>query len=194
MIELSMAIAKITNLNIKLRSFEYLLYKFVGWYEAEKGISDPSHAQFLTEFTRLKVLKLLFLVSAVNEGHDLLCIFNKFYAMRHGPVEGEIYDAMVNEKFSFIQFKDRTTSFIKPFELWNFDDLAEDKKSLLDSSIASLFNKNSSIILYPAKMLVDITHKWISWQSAYMMAQMLNKGSQLMDVSLIREDTKYYTK
>lgn len=43
-------------------------------------------------------------------------------------------------------------------------------------------------------MLVDITHKWISWQSAYMMAQMLNKGSQLMDVSLIREDTKYYTK
>ena len=189
-----MAFAEITKLDKKLRSFEYLLYKFIGWFEKEKGITDNSHTLFLADFTRLKVLKLLFLVSAVNEDNDLLSIFDKFYAMRHGPVESEIYDAMVNEKFRFIQFKDRTTSFKQPFESWTFEDLSPQDKLLLDSAITSLSNKNSSIILYPAMTLVDITHKWISWQSAYMMAQMLNKGSQLMDVSLIREDAKYYTK
>ncbi|MDO3391753.1 DUF4065 domain-containing protein [Bacteroides sp. ET489] len=189
-----MAFAKVTKLDKKLRSFEYLLYKFIGWFEKEKRITDDSHALFLADFTRLKVLKLLFLVSAVNEGNDLLSIFDKFYAMRHGPVESEIYDAMVNEKFRFIQFKDRTTSFKQPFDTWAFEDLSSEDKCLLDSAIESLFDKNSSIILYPAMTLVDITHKWISWQSAYMMALMLNKGSQLMDVSLIREDTKYYTK
>lgn len=189
-----MAIAKITKLDKKLRSFEYLLYKFIGWFEKENDINDDSHSLFLAEFTRLKVLKLLFLVSAVNEGNDLLSIFDKFYAMRHGPVESEIYDAMVNEKFRFIQFKDRTTSFRQPLESWTFDDLTPADIFLLDSSVNSLCAKNSSLISYSAMTLVDITHKWISWQSAYMMAQMLNKGSQLMDVSLIREDTKYYTK
>ena len=181
-----MTIGLLKKNKIKLLSFEYLLYRFMIWYEEDQQITDASHRKFLSEFSRLKVLKLLFLVAAIQDDckKDLLTIFDKFYAMQHGPVESDIYNAMVKDDFTFFRFKDRQTTF-KTDLAFNFDSIEKDN---LDRSIKLLRDINPRIVSYSAMDLVEITHKWISWKSSYMVAQMLGKGSQLMPTDLIKND------
>lgn len=185
-----MAIGFLEKYKIKLLSFEYLLYQFMLWYEDDQKITDSSHSKFLSEFSRLKVLKLLFLVAAIQDDqkNDLLSVFDKFYAMQHGPVESDIYNAMVKDDFTFFRFKDRKTTF-KPDSTFNFDSI---EKNNLDRAVDLLKEKNPKIVSYSAMDLVEITHKWISWKSSYMVAQMLGKGSQLMPSNLIKNDNKFF--
>ncbi|MCI6051267.1 type II toxin-antitoxin system antitoxin SocA domain-containing protein [Phocaeicola plebeius] len=187
-----MAIGLLNKNKIKLLSFEYLLYHFMIWYEEDQKISDTSHHKFLSEFSRLKALKLLFLVAAIQDDcqKDLLPIFDKFYAMQHGPVESDIYNAMVRDDFKYFRFQNRQTSF-KEQVFSGFEEI-ENKRSL-DNAIYLLKKANPKIVSYPAMELVDITHKWISWKSAYMVAQMLGKGSQLMPTDLIKNDHQFFT-
>lgn len=176
----------------KIISFEYLLYKFMQWYEEFYHITDEAHLQFLHEFSRLKALKLLFLVSAVesNNGNNLLFLFDKFYAMRHGPVESEIYKAMVDDELKYFRFQNRQTSLKKNIdsELINLDN-----RQCLDAAVLLLKEANPKIISYPAMDLVEVTHKWISWKSAYMVAQMHGKGSQFMPSELIKDGNKFFS-
>ena len=62
----------------------------------------------------------------------------------------------------------------------------------IDLSIKVLRDKNESIVLYNSFDLVEITHKWESWQIALDIAQILGKRSELMSVSSIRNDSKYF--
>lgn len=187
-----MGITILENIKVKLISFEYLLFQFMKWYEEVQQITDSSHTKFLSEFSRLKVLKLLFLVSAIQDdkGRDLLSIFDKFYAMQHGPVESDIYNAMVNDSFTYFRFKNRETTLKKypDFALENISN-----RDCLDYAISLLRKANSEIVSYPVMDLVEITHKWISWKSAYMVAQMLGKGSQSMSSELIKNGNKFFS-
>lgn len=176
----------------KFSSFEYLLYRFMLWYEELNHINDEAHHQFLREFSRLKSLKLLFLVSAIKdeEGNNLLSLFNNFYAMQHGPVESDIYNAMVHDTFEYFKFQNRQTSFKKQ----TLSDLEKiENKECLDNAISLLREANPDIVSYPAMDLVDITHKWISWKSAYMVAQMLGKGSQFMPTEMIENSNEFFS-
>lgn len=182
----------VDKLHTKLVSFEYLLYKFMDWYEEYYQIKDETHQQFLHEFSRLKALKLLFLVSAIedNNGCNLLTLFDKFYAMQHGPVESDIYNAMVNDSFIYFRFKNRETT-LKKYPDYNLKDI--DNKENLNYAVSLLKQANHKIISYSAIELVEITHKWISWKSAFMVAQMLGKGSQLMSSELIKGGNKFFS-
>lgn len=162
------------------------------WYEELNHINDEAHHQFLREFSRLKSLKLLFLVSAIKdeEGNNLLSLFNNFYAMQHGPVESDIYNAMVHDTFEYFKFQNRQTSFKKQ----TLSDLEKiENKECLDNAISLLREANPDIVSYPAMDLVDITHKWISWKSAYMVAQMLGKGSQFMPTEMIENSNEFFS-
>lgn len=176
----------------KFISFEYLLYRFMQWYEELNHINDETHHQFLCEFTRLKALKLLFLVSAIRDrnGNNLLYLFNNFYAMQHGPVESDIYNAMVQDSFRYFRFQNRQTSF-KQQTLSELEHI--ENRECLDNAISSLRQANSEIVSCPAMDLVEITHKWISWKSAYMVAQMLGKGSQFMPTEMIENSNEFFS-
>lgn len=176
----------------KFISFEYLLYRFMNWYEELNHINDEAHHQFLREFTRLKALKLLFLVSAIRDsnGNNLLSLFNNFYAMQHGPVESDIYNAMVHNTFKYFKFQNRQTSF-KQQKLSDLEHI--ENRECLDNAISSLRQANSKIVSCPAMDLVEITHKWISWKSAYMVAQMLGKGSQFMPTEMIENSNEFFS-
>lgn len=95
---------------------------------------------------------------------------------------------MVKDDFTFFRFKDRQTTF-KTDLAFNFDSIEKDN---LDRSIKLLRDINPRIVSYSAMDLVEITHKWISWKSSYMVAQMLGKGSQLMPTDLIKNDNKFF--
>lgn len=176
----------------KFISFEYLLYRFMLWYEELNHINDETHHQFLREFSRLKSLKLLFLVSAIKDedGKNLLSLYNNFYAMQHGPVESDIYNAMVHDTFEYFRFQNRQTSLKKQ----TFSDLEEiENKDDLDKAVSLLKEANPNIVSYPAMDLVEITHKWLSWKSAYMVAQMLGKGSQFMPTEMIENSNEFFS-
>lgn len=159
------------------------------WFkELSPGINS------LNSFTRLKSLKLLFLVSAIkatNDDDGLLDIFDKFYAMQHGPVESDIYNAMVTSKTLMFNFEERITT-VKNSNVHIFDQIPSTLKMKIKACIDALRKENDSIVLYKSFDLVDITHKWESWQVALKIAHILGKRSELMSVATIKKDLKYF--
>lgn len=171
---------------IKIDSFEYVISKLLSWYK------EISKKDDLSSFTKLKLQKLLFLLSAVNateQDRYLLNIFDNFYAMRHGPVESDIYNAMVENKFPHISFMQRNMTLKQiDFEI----NISEVYKKMIDCAINQLKEKNNQLVVYPASVLVDITHKWKSWKDAMDIAITLGKGSEKIETLNICNDIKIF--
>ena len=179
----------------KILAFEYLVYRLIEWYrEAISSTEDiPSH------FSRLSVLKLLFLISAIKDENtegrsDLLEIFNQFCAMQYGPVETDIYTAIVKGYTKIYKFNNRTIEISEQKDSISsiFTSLPNELRSSIDNAIRLLRDKNPQIISYPATKLVNITHKWQSWQNAMWMADISGARQFPMTVESIRKDTPYY--
>lgn len=176
----------------KILCFEYVLYQLSNWYR-DIHPTDPT----LSSFTRLKVLKLLFFVSAIHsddKDDDLLDIFNNFYAMQHGPVESDIYNAMVKSTLKYYNFKSiYIQQVINPINISCFNEINQTLRDRIDTAIQSLRNKNEKLITYTASNLVNLSHQWESWQIAMHIAESLGKGSEPMDISLIRSNCQYFS-
>ena len=174
---------------LKILEFEYLIYLLLSWYKELHPNENP-----ILSFSRLKSLKLLFLVSAVNasEGNEgLLGIFDKFYAMQHGPVESDIYKAMTLDETIFFSYKNRITDY-KGKDARIFDNIEFKTSKIIKESVDALKKINPKIVEYKPFDLVNITHKWNSWQVAFEMAQIFGKGSESMSIESIKKDTKYF--
>lgn len=171
--------------------FEFLVYRLIEWYTDYV----PNRQNKNQHFTRLTVLKLLFFVSTVkdteNNNSDLLDIFDNYCAMQYGPVEIDIYTAIVTNNTRLYQFGVhelvQTTS---DFSI--FDSLDQEYKSRVDRAISLLKAKNLKIISYPASLLIDISHKWDAWQDAMSIASMLGRRSENMSINSIRENRQFY--
>ena len=178
------------NENYKILCFEYIIYSLIKWHKELHP--QQGHVEL---FTRLKSLKLLFLVSAVEasaENEGLLNIFDKFYAMQHGPVESDIYNAMVASCTNMYDFKERETS-IKNVDIQIFERIPDELKKKIDHSIQTLKEKNKLIVTYKSFELVEITHKWESWRVAISIAKVFGKGSEFMSIESIKNDLKYFS-
>lgn len=86
------------NPDLKKQAFEYLLNGLLQWFSNGELYKNSN------SFSRVKVLKLLFFVAVIKDadGNDLLDIFDKFYAMPHGPVESDIYNYMSRDELDYI--------------------------------------------------------------------------------------------
>ncbi len=176
--------------NKKLLCFEYLVKKFIDWYKDASGNQDIIYATF----TRLKLQKLLFLSAAINaskDNCDLLSVFSDFYAMQYGPVESDIYNAMMNNEFTKLSFSERYM-VVQSDMSGISQDIDATIVGMIDNAIIQLRSKNEQLIKYPAFKLVEITHKWKSWQNAIDIAKVLGNGSEKMSVNDICCDTKYF--
>lgn len=177
----------------KVLAFEYMLSELFEWYSEiqtkNNSISD------ITSFSRLKSLKLLFLTAAVGTSEDnegLLDIFNNFYAMQHGPVESDIYGAILAGNTHVFDFSGRDTK-MNDEKKKLFNNIDSSIKQRIDSAIALLKEQNKNIVTYPPFDLVEITHKWNSWKIAIEVAQILGKGSEMMNIENIKSDVKYFS-
>lgn len=183
----------IKNTN-KILAFEYLVYRLIEWYNESMSLTNivPSH------FSRLSVLKLLFLTAAVkNEAvddvnrKDLLNTFDKFCAMQYGPVEIDIYSAIVNDSTNVFTLGNKSIEY-KSQNLDVFSKLSETIRKSIDAAIKVLQSKNPHLIKYNASQLVNITHKWQSWQNAMWLAEIAGNRQSPMPTESIRKDIQYY--
>ena len=177
--------------NDKILLFEYLIYCLIKWYK--DAVSNNRHLN--KHFSRLTALKLLFFVSAIkdteNGNKDLLDIFNKFYAMQYGPVEIEVYTAIVEGRTQLYKFGVHEL-IVNSQDNTIFDSLNVQDKSRIDKAIMLLKNRNPKIISYSASMLINISHKWAAWQNAMSVASMLGRRCEDMPINSIRENRQFY--
>ena len=176
----------------KIILFEYLVHRLIKWYEEIE--SNKRNAN--KHFTRLTTLKLLFFVSTIkdNNNNDLLDIFNNFCAMQYGPVEIDIYTAIVKNSITKYKFGNQEL-FVMNHDDKYFDTIISDltnKTDRIDKAISLLKIKNPNIILYPASLLINISHKWEAWQEAISIAAMLGKRSENMSIESIRNNRQFY--
>lgn len=108
------------------------------------------------DFSKLKVLKLFFLMCSKSESFFSDYEFD-FKAMQYGPVEWGLYNNLENEVFVTNSYKTK---------LLNFDQklLEQESTPSLNKALGGLMEENSSLINYSAFRLVDLTHLWDSWR------------------------------
>lgn len=169
----------------KQQLFEYFVVQLDKW---KKEVSTNSDMPF----SKLQLHKLLFLVSAQEatlQSHPMLDMFDRFYALKYGPVEMDIYDAMTLGSFKALYFGERLceihydkTSF--------FDSIPNEQKTMVDNAINNLRNKDSVYILKDPFELVEITHGWTVWQIAMLMADMSNSKMERMSTTDICNSTQ----
>jgi len=177
--------------NIKALSFNYLVELFAGWYKERTGKDDA----FTNAFTKLSLLKLLFLTAATktddkDDKSDLLDIFDDFRALPYGPVESDVYNAMNSNELPNYDITDRKIS-IK--ENTGLTTLEKELQLKIEKSVNKIKNINSELITLNAFDLVEITHQWDSWISAYNFAQLMGQQAYKITSEEIRNDrNKFY--
>lgn len=178
----------------KILAFEYLVYCLIKWYNECMSSTNviPSH------FSRLSVLKLLFLTAAVKDNtiadvnkKDLLGTFDKFCAMQYGPVEIDLYSAIVNDTLFVYRLSNKCIE-VKSVNHNVFDSLTEETRRSIENAVNILRSRNADIIRYNATQLVNITHKWQSWQNAMWLANISGNRQSPMPTDSIRKDMQYY--
>ncbi|WP_342084798.1 hypothetical protein [Dyadobacter sp. OTU695] len=171
---------------LKILAFEYLIDGFVKWHQQVRPkVSVES------TFTKLKLIKLLFFVSAVDSerpSKGLLDIFHKFSALPFGHVESDVYDflrlcskySVSKEGLSYNVVNDNYFDAINPY------------KERLNEAIEALKNKNLELVAYSASSLVELSHQWYSWKSTFALARSMNKYSLPIKTDTIRNESKIF--
>ena len=179
-----------TQLEISLQQekkrylFEYLVFLLKQW-------KDELYPYLKVTFSKLKLHKILFLVAAVkatSQNHPLLDVFNNFYALPYGPVELDIYDAMNSNAFKRIKFEGNNCKSDSLDDRY-FDNLNNAQKQTMMEAIRTIREMGADYITKDPFELVDITHKWTSWQVAMQVAEMLGNKREFMSTDDIINST-----
>lgn len=174
----------------KLKAFEYICSLFYGWYyEVESKKMGTNRFNGENDLSKLKTMKLLFFISAVEASaskEGLLDIFDSFYAMPYGHVESEIYKNL--DRLQYIQLDYKSMQTTPQFTA--SENIAN--KERIDSSFQSLKSKNPKLISMRPFELVDLSHKWFSWQYFFRIAQNKGKYSSKIPIEFIQNEKKIF--
>lgn len=176
-----------TNIEQKKVAFSHMIDLLKDWYkEIFPGKNDDD---FFSNSSKLSLLKFLFLVSAVkaNDGSDLLEIFTDFSALPYGPVESDIYNAIIADEIPKYTIGDRSIWLNEKPLVAN-----EDIERKIRKAIESLKEKNPNLIKSNASQLVNITHKWRSWSETYDFAEFIGQKGMPMNINDIRNDNNRF--
>ena len=171
----------------KIKAFDYMLHLFEEWrdnYETIKG----------KPFPKLTAMKLLFLAAAPKEegGDDLLDIFDNFYAMPYGPVEIDVYNAIQEDKLPSFSVKYRSIEPREGAEPYNAKRYNDKFYHRVRNALNDLKEKNEKLVLLNAFELVEITHRWSSWNRAMDFAEFMKQLSAKMSIDSIRDSSKIF--
>ena len=145
-------------------------------------------------------MKLLFLAAAPKKdrGDDLLDIFDNFYAMPYGPVEIDVYNAIQGNKLpsytvNYRHIERKVDELYKPRNttVWTGREHGDLYNRIRDS-VNDLREKNEKLVLLNAFELVEITHRWSSWNLAMDFAEFMGQMSAKMSIDSIRDSSKIF--
>lgn len=171
----------------KIKCFEYIVLKLIDWHKEKNPEANVS-----SNFSKLKVMKLLFFVSSVKANDDnmgLLDIFDNFWAMPFGHVESDIYNSLSETKAVSIS---SSKISINQVDKNYFSEIYE-HTDIIDDSLKSLKLINSDLINYEPFDLVELSHKWESWITIYSLAKQQGKQSLKIPTSLIQKEPKSFS-
>ncbi|WP_433779398.1 hypothetical protein [Flavobacterium anhuiense] len=171
----------------KNQAFEYYVFKLLEWYN-ECADNNQNN-----DLSTLKVLKLLFFgvaITAEENSIDTLLDkpFNTFYAMPYGHVESDIYDSIRRKEFHNLNINNSSLSINA-----NLQFLDGDIKNKIDTSIQKLKNANPKLILMTPFDLVELSHRWYSWQFYFNKAQRNGSYSELIPAQMIKLEQKFFS-
>lgn len=168
---------RIENIEYKKLLFEYIVSLLCNWQKQLPSNSD-------SDFTKLRLQKILFLISAWKtdiNNKGLLNIFDRFAALPYGPVELDIYDSMCgNSPFSNIKFEGNCCK-TESLENADFSSLKSNDKILAEEAISTFIQGKKNYLTCPVFDLVDITHQWTVWQVSMSIAEL--SGSKKEEMS-----------
>lgn len=161
------------SLQKKRKLFEYLVYLLEEWRKEK-------YPNYNEKFTKLKLQKILFLVSsykATIHCHPLLDIFNNFYACTWGPVEMDIYESMCNSNFEFIIFENNDCVLKNNIEdvKKDADDELIELMECLKNTINEIKESEVDYITVGGFDLVNIVQKWSCWKVSMRTTEILNQ-------------------
>jgi len=157
------------------------------WYCDAYNVSQDSFLEN-NDIDKLKFMKLAFFVAASRKEDSALLKDRdiKFHALQYGPVELDWYD-LIKDNESPIQISNYSLTI-------NFN--KEELQTLIDDGIEQDFKRlreiNSELIKYDSFKLVDLSHKWLSWKSAYKIAELKGQRKEIIEKSTIINDFQYY--
>lgn len=171
----------------KIEAFDYMLHLFEEWRDNHETIKGKP-------FPKLTAMKLLFLAAAPKKdgGDDLLDIFDNFYAMPYGPVESDVYNAMCEDKLPSFSVKYRSIEPREGAEPYNAKRYNCKLYHRVRNAVNDLREKNEKLVLLNAFELVEITHRWSSWDRAMDFAEFMGQMSAKMSIDSIRDSSKIF--
>ena len=171
----------------KIEAFDYMLQLFEKWRDSHEELKNEP-------FSKLKAMKLLFLAAAPKKdgGDDLLDIFDNFYAMPYGPVESDVYNAMREDKLPSFSVKYRSIEPREGAEPYNAKRYNDKFYHRVRNAVNDLKKKNEKLVLLNAFELVEITHRWSSWNRAMDFAEFMKQLSAKMPTDSIRDSSKIF--
>lgn len=177
----------------KIEAFDYMLHLFEEWRDNHETIKGKP-------FPKLTAMKLLFLAAAPKEegGDDLLDIFDNFYAVPYGPVEIDVYNAIQENKLpsytvNYRHIERKVDELYKPRNttVWTGREHGDLYNRIRDA-VNDLREKNEKLVLLNAFELVEITHRWFSWNRAMDFAEFMGQMSAKMSIDSIRDSSKIF--
>lgn len=179
----------LSKLQMKKNLFVYFVDALNKW---NKEINPNSSSTY----SKLQLQKLLFLASAINadkNNHEMLDMFNDFYALPYGPVEMDIYEAMNSNTLKCIKVSDRYCRYTEPTDRKLFLSIPKNLRDIVDVSIKSLKQNKVNYFSISPFELVEITHKWSAWKDAYAIATLFgSKQEPMTKKSIIESKDKSY--
>lgn len=171
----------------KIPYLEYLTILLLKWHNEITGSNS-------NDLSTLKVLKLLFFVSAVNttrksDNSILDKVFNNFVAMPYGHVESDVYSLIKNDEIENVKI-DKDSSQIINDNILHYELL--EYSNLIKKSLEDLKEINPNLIKASSFDLVDLSHSWYSWQLYYSKAREENVYSKPIPVIAIKGEEKIY--
>ncbi len=173
---------------LKIKAFEYVLYKLDEWYK-EKNTSSTHN-----DISVLKGLKLLFFVSAVDSKKDsdetlLDVVFNNFVAMPYGHVESDVYSNIKSNSHKSIVIDNNKTTISNSTKILELDN---NIKTKIDNSINKLKGINADLINMSAFNLVELSHSWYSWKFYFAKAKRNNTNKESIPNEIIKSEEKFF--
>ena len=173
---------------MKVSLFEYFLKRLVEWYcEYYKiGVEDfNNHPN--NNLSKIKVIKLHFFASSTE--NEALDIFDNFHALPYGHVESTVYDNLNN----LTHFRVDNIGLTLLCELDQINGQSVENNAIIDRTVINLIELNKDLISLNPFDLVEISHRWFSWNFTFQEARKAGSFSRAISPNLIKQEVKYYS-